>query len=347
MERVKKENPLISVIVPVYNGEKYLRECIDSILEQDYKNIELILIDDGSSDNSRNIIGDYANKDKRVIAIHQENAGVCASRNKGLDNSHGEYICLIDQDDYVEKNYLSYLYELILNNNAEISLTPTARKFTSKNPRNDSANVDYEDKIEIWSGVNTAREMLYYNLRIAPWNKMINRHLIEKNNIRFDLRYFGGEGFLFSIDCFIKAKRVAVGHKEVYNYRCDNPNSGMTKFSMKVIDSSINSQKTIRENVLKVSPELENACKYANWHTHCDCLNFFVGCCVIKQYKEKYKEVKKVCRQDALCVVNAKVPIKEKVKGFLYFINPYVASKFINEFQLRKFTVDSKKERKK
>ena len=108
MEKLKKTTPLISIIVPVYNGEQYLNECVDSILQQDYKNIELILINDGSSDKSKEIINNYANIDKRVIAIHQKNSGVCASRNNGLDHVHGEYICLIDQDDYISKNYISY-----------------------------------------------------------------------------------------------------------------------------------------------------------------------------------------------------------------------------------------------
>ena len=122
------ENPLVSIIVPVYNGETFLKECVDSILNQTYKNIELILINDGSKDNSAQIINEYAKKDERVVAIHQENSGVCASRNNGLRNTHGEYICLIDQDDYVFPDYISYLYTLIKENNADISLTPTARK---------------------------------------------------------------------------------------------------------------------------------------------------------------------------------------------------------------------------
>lgn len=340
MEKLKKTTPLISIIVPVYNGEQYLNECVDSILQQDYKNIELILINDGSSDKSKEIINNYANIDKRVIAIHQKNSGVCASRNNGLDHVHGEYICLIDQDDYISKNYISYFYELILKNNADIALTPTAKKFTDKNSKN-IKNKEFKDTIEVWSGEKAAREMLYYNLIIAPWNKMIRSSLIEKYDIRFDTRYFGGEGFLFSVECFVRAEKVAVGHKKLYNYRCDNPNSGMTKFSMKVIDSSINSQKTIKEKITRINPELEFACKYSNWHTYCDCLNFFIGCNVRKQYKKRYNEIKKICKRDALCALKASISIKEKVKGIMYFISPYCASKMINHFRVRKFTIES------
>lgn len=340
MEKNKVENPLITIIVPVYNGERYINECVDSILQQDYKNIELLLINDGSRDNSGKIIDDYANKDNRVRAIHQKNAGVSTTRNNALDVAKGEYICLVDQDDYISKDYVSYFYNLILENDAEIATTPTARKFTSEKIKN-NVERNIEDKVEVWTGVKAAEEMLYYNLIIAPWNKMISRSLIEENKIRFDCRYFGGEGFLFSLECFANAKKVAMGNKIVYNYRCDNPNSGMTKFSMIMIDSSINSQKTIKEKLLKNNPELKFACKYSNWHTYCDCLNFFIGCNVVKQHKEKYKEVKKVCRKDALCVLKASIPTKEKIKGIFYFISPYWTARLINHFRVRRFTVES------
>lgn len=340
MEKIKKENPLITVIVPVYNGQRYLNECVDSILQQDYSNIELILVNDGSTDNSGNIIDDYANKDSRVKAIHQKNAGVSASRNNALNKSEGEYVCLVDQDDYISKDYISYLYNLILENNTEIATTPTARKFTS-DKKYENTNEEAEDKVEIWTGVKAAQEMLYYNLIIGPWNKMISRNLIEKNKLRFDERYFGGEGFLFSLECFARAEKVAVGKMKKYNYRCDNPDSGVTKFKMTMVDSNINAQKTIKEKLVKINPELEFACKYANWHTYCDCLNSFIGCNVVKQYEEKYKEIKKVCKRDGLCALKASVPTKEKIKGIFYFISPYLAAKFVNHFRVRKFTVES------
>ena len=93
------DSPLISVIIPVYNVEKYLHRCLDSVIEQTYKNLEVILIDDGSTDHSGEICDDYAAKDVRIHVIHQENQGVSAARNKGLDNVKGEYITFVDSDD--------------------------------------------------------------------------------------------------------------------------------------------------------------------------------------------------------------------------------------------------------
>lgn len=101
----------ISIVVPIYNVEKYVKKCIESLIKQTYKNIEIILVDDGSTDNSVGIIDEYANKDPRVVAIHQENKGVSAARNAGLKVARGEYIGFVDPDDYVD----CQMYEVMVN----------------------------------------------------------------------------------------------------------------------------------------------------------------------------------------------------------------------------------------
>ena len=118
--------PLISMIVGMYKGEKYIRECIDSVIRQDYTNLEIILVDDGSPDNCGSIADTYAESDSRIVVVHQKNAGVSASRNRALDMAKGDYICIIDQDDVLSTDYVSYFYNLIIGNNAQIALTPTA-----------------------------------------------------------------------------------------------------------------------------------------------------------------------------------------------------------------------------
>lgn len=103
------ESPRISVIVPVYNAEKYLTQCVESILRQDFTDFELLLINDGSKDKSGLICDEYAQKDQRVKVFHKENSGVSSTRNLGIDKAQGEYIAFIDSDDYVDSNYLSIL----------------------------------------------------------------------------------------------------------------------------------------------------------------------------------------------------------------------------------------------
>ena len=122
MEKVVNNEPLVSVIVPIYNSGKYLDKCIDSIVNQTYKNLEIILVDDGSTDNAPEICDEWAKKDERIKVIHQENGGVSKARNVGLDNVTGEYISFVDSDDYVVRNYIDFLYYNLHAYGADISM---------------------------------------------------------------------------------------------------------------------------------------------------------------------------------------------------------------------------------
>lgn len=113
---------LITVIVPVYNVEKYLPKCIESIINQSYKHIEIILVDDGATDNSGKICDEYATKDSRIKVIHKKNGGLSDARNKGIDASNGQYIVFIDSDDYVQEDMIIKLYENLVENDADISI---------------------------------------------------------------------------------------------------------------------------------------------------------------------------------------------------------------------------------
>ncbi len=126
-------NPLISVIVPVYNVEKYLPECIESIISQYYENLEILLVDDGSTDRFGAICDTYAKKDKRVRVIHQKNGGLSAARNKGLDNCSGEYITFVDSDDYIEKELLQILYSNILETDSDCVVSAFSETTDEKN----------------------------------------------------------------------------------------------------------------------------------------------------------------------------------------------------------------------
>ena len=110
----------ISIIVPVYNGQKYIRTCLDSILNQTYKNIELIIINDGSTDNSKTIIEEYVKRDKRIVAYHQNNKGVSDARNKGLKYATGKWIWFVDSDDIPSKSFLSEVFKINLKRETDI-----------------------------------------------------------------------------------------------------------------------------------------------------------------------------------------------------------------------------------
>ena len=119
----------------------------------------------------------------------------------------------------------------------------------------------------------------------------------------------------------------------------------MTKFKLKLVKECIEAQDCIQRNLVIKTDKVINACKYARWHTYCDCLNTIVGCKVINQNKELYYEIKEVCKRDSKYTKNAPIPKADKIKGILYRINPYMAAKIINTLRRRKFTVEDKKQR--
>lgn len=327
--------PLVSVIVPFYKGQDYIEECINSIINQDYKNLEVIIVNDGSPGNTADILASIAQKDSRIKILTQENRGVSAARNLALDNSEGDYICFVDQDDYIAKDYISYFHNLIEKYDADISLTPSALKFTGKSFMKESGVKDF---VSILTGEEAALNMLYYKIIIAPWNKMISHKLIKKYNIRFNNEIFPGEGFNFSVDCFQRAEKIAMGHRKIYYYRCDNSESAMTKFNPDLVYNGLKAVANIKKNLVTETPELLKACRYANWHTNCDFYLSMVGSGAYKKYPELYKKLKSVVQKEAIYSFNAPISLKEKIKGLMYFINPYFASIIINHFRIRKFT---------
>lgn len=329
-------NPLITIIVGIYNGQKFLADCIESIMNQDYTNIEMILVDDGSTDNSAKIIDEFASKDTRIIPIHQRNAGVSASRNNALAIAKGEYICIMDQDDILASDYVSYFYGLVEKSGAEIALTPNADKFFEK-VHPDSEHVRNNDQIRVISGEEAAIEMLYHKYVISPWNKMISRKLIDDNHLKFNTKYFNGEGFAFSIESFLCASKVAVGRRQVYHYRVGDPNTGASVFKLQYIHSSIDAQQYIKNTFKTPSSELMKAWQFSNWHTYCDAFNVFVGCGARNKDVELYNSIRKYCKENANCAFGAPISMQQKFRGLLFKLSPVFAARFINRFRVRNF----------
>ena len=340
---VKVFNKKVSIVVPVYNAEKYLKECVDSLIKQDYDNTEIILVDDGSTDNSPQICDEYRKKDERVKVIHKKNAGVSAARNDGIKKSTGEWVTFVDADDWVEKDYVRYHLKNGVSNNSEICLSTFPNKVNKDNKVNNWNRS--EDSIKTISGVEAAKMMMYYKIVISSWNKMFKMSFIKNNNILFKENLSYGEGFDFVINSMLKANKVTIGRGKVYNYRVDNENSAMTVFKEKLVTGSIDSQNNIKKRIYdsysndsKILDELLKAWKYSNWHTHCDCLNTIYGSDNSKKNQNLTKKVSKVCRKTAISAFNNNVPTKDRLKGVLYLVSPYVASIIINKMRMRKFT---------
>ncbi|MBR4351284.1 MAG: glycosyltransferase family 2 protein [Bacilli bacterium] len=328
------KDELVSIIVPMYNSEKYLDECISSILSQDYKNIELILVDDGSTDGTLKKAKEYENKDGRVKVIHQKNSGVSTARNNGIKKSKGTYITFVDSDDFIASNFISYYVSLIKKYKSDIVLSRMPIKYRSTDVVEEPI---ISEKIDIISGKECALEMLYYKIFIASWNKLFRKSLLANNSLLFEEKLSFGEGFNFSIDAFLKSKKVCITSLKKYYYRVDNLSSVMTKFSLKQVYGSFDAIDRLKDKYASVDGELSMAIKYADWHTHFDSLNSIVGTKNIKNNRDLYKSVKKTVRSDAKYALKAPISRKEKMKGLMCLINPYFASRIVNKFRRRKF----------
>lgn len=235
------DSPLISIIVPIYNAEKYLEQCLDSLIQQSYINIEIICIDDGSKDSSSEVVDKYVRRDKRVKLIRQENAGVSKTRNTGISYAQGEYIMFVDSDDWIDLNTCESVLDLIVENNADIVMwSYVSEREDEKNYK----NVFSEDLI---FDANMTRKMLHRRFvgllgeelahpemadSLCPvWGKLYKTSIIKKYDIHFvDLDEIGTyEDGLFNLEVFFHAKKVVYLKEHFYHYRRNNRNSITSK----------------------------------------------------------------------------------------------------------------------
>ena len=192
--------PKISVIVPVYNVEKYLSDCIDSILAQTFTDFELILVDDGSTDNSGYICDKYKNKDQRISVIHQKNQGVSVARNIGINCSTGEYLMFVDSDDTIDKECISTLYQNLITEDADISLS-AYKRIDNKNA--DSVyNVNPDENLNNIHTYTNRQAIEYFGMNDITylyfiWAKLIKRSIVEKNKFPTDRAFAEDSAVLY------------------------------------------------------------------------------------------------------------------------------------------------------
>ncbi len=215
----------VSVIVPVYNVEKYLQECLESIINQTLKNIEIICVNDGSTDSSLQILNEYAKKDSRIIVINKANSGYGNTMNMGINAARGEYIGIIESDDFADKNMFEELYKLAQEYNADIAksnwyLYWSKNKFSRK--RN---NISSSKTGKL---TNSLEDKTLLRLNPSVWSAIYKRTFINENNIRF-LETPGAsyQDLAFSFKVFALAKRVILTDKAYLYYRQDNMNSSV------------------------------------------------------------------------------------------------------------------------
>lgn len=246
-----KDYELISVIIPIYNVEQYLPKCIESIINQTYKYLEIILVNDGSTDKCLEICERYRLKDRRIKVINKKNGGLSDARNVGIDNSSGNYITFIDSDDYVDSDYVDVLYNTLISYNADMSIAShkviyskkiidkaTGKKFCA-HPKEVLDKILYDDGIDL-----------------SAWAKLYKKILF--NNIKFPKgRLFEDSATTYKL--IDASKKIAVNSRSVYNYVIRNNSISNEKFSKKKMDLII-STKEMTDFIRKKYPELEKGC---------------------------------------------------------------------------------------
>lgn len=247
-------NDLISVIIPIYNVEKYLEECLDSVLNQSYKNFEAILIDDGSKDNSGKICDEYVKKDSRFKVVHKENEGVSAARNLALDMANGKYITFLDSDDMLDERALSILYKEAKDNEADFVVTGW---HDFKNDRNNIV-CKCRKKKEILDSNKTMKFLLeekYFQSVI--WSKLYESSLLKE--VRFDRKLVIAEDLDFLYKVLKKVKRAVLNTEEIiYYYRVREDSAMRTKYNSK-FENEISITEKILEDIQLNNVQLENS----------------------------------------------------------------------------------------
>lgn len=243
MEKKENSKMLVSIIMPVYNSEKYLNDAIESVLAQTYSEFELLLIDDGSTDNSPAVCDHFETVDPRIRTIHKSNGGVCSARNLGINEAKGEYITFIDNDDIYEKNFLELMVNQLLIK--KVDFIKCGRKNTTVDL--DGNHIGYRtyawNKTKIYSKDEFLNE--YYLLKASGimssvWNGLYLKSFILENNLYFDESFkYGNEDVFFNNGCYIKCKSVSIISDVLYEHFYRNGHSTSLKYNEEQITTFI------------------------------------------------------------------------------------------------------------
>lgn len=244
-------NELVSVIVPVYNVEEYLDTCIKSIINQEYTNLEILLIDDGSTDSCLKICNDYAKVDDRIKVIHKENGGLSDARNVGIENCNGSYITFIDSDDYIEKNYISMLYSLIKEYSADISMGKQYVHYPKK-------IIDTGSYKTLKMNAHETLEKMMYSedVDVSAWAKLYKTELFD--NIRFPKgRLYEDSATTYKL--IDKSQCIVLKSIPIYNYIIRNSSITNNAFAKQKMDLIV-STKEMTTYVSEKYPDLKDSC---------------------------------------------------------------------------------------
>ena len=301
---------LISVVIPVYKVEKYLDKCLESVINQTYEKLEIILVDDGSPDNCPKMCDEWAKKDKRIRVIHKKNGGLSDARNKGIDIATGEYITFIDSDDYVELNYVEFLYNLVKDNNAEISMGKQYVRYSDKT-LNTGTNELY-----VLNSHDTLDKILYSeDFDVSAWAKLYKLELFK--NIRYPKgRLFEDSATTYKL--IDNANTIVLKSEPIYNYIMRNDSITNETFNEKKFDL-IKSTEEMCTYISNKYKDLESGCKRRLMYAYLSTLTQLIKCKKInKKYKNRIMNYIKENRKEIL--KDKRIPKRDRLALYVTYL---------------------------
>lgn len=318
--------PLISVVVPVYNVSRYLSECVNSIMHQTYTNLEIILIDDGSTDNSGQICDSFLKKDDRIKVFHKKNSGLGLTRNYGIDRSSGRYIIFVDSDDYLGKEAIEKLVESAINGQYD-TIIGGYKRITDKKELISICKYNneafYNKKIQtdllthMLGNLPTKKD----SIKMSVWNNLFDVNIIKQNDLKFcSERKYISEDLVWDCDYFKFAKKVKVIDSSEYFYRF-NPSSLSNSYRKNKFQLSVNLYNYVQELIKKMNLPQEAQYRLQK--------QFFVNVRssieqeLFNRREIAIKNINSMCKNTTLIDVMKEYPIKKlgiKQQIFLYLL---------------------------
>ncbi len=299
------DSPLISVIVPVYKVEKYLDRCLESIVNQTYTNLEIILVDDGSPDNCPQMCDDWASKDSRIKVIHKENNGVAEARNCGLDSAKGELIGFVDSDDWTEPNLFETLLDNLISHNADISVCGYQIN-TEEDVEADTREVEQADALKLIA-------QGYYKYGVL-WNKLYRKDVTEGVKMP---PFACSEDLVFNYFAFKNnSKKIVECNSKLYHYFQNQESTVHGKFSKGAFDA-VYAKEIILENEKKTEIE-----KYAIKGLINSCFVVLSGCIQNDMFTEESNSLIEIIKKHKKEIFTSVLySNSQKLKTFLLCIS--------------------------
>lgn len=332
-----EDNRLISVIIPVYNAEKYLSRCIESILGQTLQTFELILINDGSTDKSGEICNAYTSQDERIKVIHIDNNGPGNARNIGLQNANGEFIQFTDSDDTLQPNYLEVLLYRMEQDHSDLVVCGSS--IIKNNREIDRLTVDELKSIQYATSIELFMKLLDKGLAYSSWNKLYRKEVIEQHKIYFGTEFNLGEDALFNISYFKNSKKISFETSVFYEYH-QNEGSLVHRYSHYKFEIQSLLYNCLKRLLNGASSKdiMEIMYLYYQYEFTFVFINYYLPGCPMSSIERKkmlHAIIKDEMVQEIFTMPNDRSPLQKMIRRFVRMKNATVMDLFLRAYKRR------------